>query len=447
MRKIGAHETSLETPDKPPVSCVGWLDAFLGVGVMLGLFFGLRHDNTLSDARFCALMVAALGLALGAVEILRAPWRKIRPAPQQFSEILKRAAVKYIGFLAGLAFIGFLYWVFPEYHREYYNRYFDMVFLILPFLPVIFAAYFLYAEWRFPAEKDGSWHAGMFMLGKWEQVDSAKLRHNIFCWLVKGYFLAIMFGDLSNGLARFRTADWNFFHLNFMAGFDLLFNSIVVFELVFVSAGYALACRLFSSQIRTVEKTLFGWTVAIMSYGPFLSLVYRNYFGYRGGDISWKEWLAGHEMLMVVWGSVIIVLLCLHMWCDACFGVRFSNLTNRGIITNGPFYFCKHPAYIIKSLRWWMVSVPFATAAGWEEALRFSLLLVFVNILYLVRSYTEERLLSSDPGYVAYGLWMDQHSIFSWLGKIFPSLRYANRLKKWKERGELQPVVDPGPVV
>ena len=38
---------------------------------------------------------------------------------------------------------------------------------------------------------------------------------------------------------------------------------------------------------------------------------------------------------------------------------RFSNLTHRGIITNGPYRYSKHPAYLAKNLSWWLVSMPF----------------------------------------------------------------------------------------
>jgi protein-S-isoprenylcysteine O-methyltransferase Ste14 len=441
MQNANPAEPIPPTPDKPPVSCVGWMDALVGLVAMFGLFFGLRQAGTLSDAALCAVMVAGLAFFVGLVEIARAPWRRTAPVAQKFSEILKRAAIKYAGFLAGLGFIGFLYWLFPEYHRDFYKQYMGLVLAVAPFLPLIFAAYFLFAEWRFPPEKDHSWHMGMLVLGNWKEVEAGKVQQNILAWLVKGHFLAIMVSDLVHGVTGFRHADWNLFNYSFMEASDLLFAATVTFELVFVSAGYACACRLFNSQIRVVESTLLGWFIALISYAPLLGLIYTNFFGYRGGNTSWKIWLAGNDPLLMVWGAVLLALLLVHMWGDACFGVRFSNLTNRGIITNGPYRFMKHPAYFSKSLRWWLVSAPFATTAGWDEALRYSLMLAGVNIAYAVRCYTEERLLSSDPNYVAYALWMDEHGWLGWIGKIFPFMSYAWRLKRWRMRGELQPMV------
>jgi protein-S-isoprenylcysteine O-methyltransferase Ste14 len=143
-------------------------------------------------------------------------------------------------------------------------------------------------------------------------------------------------------------------------------------------------------------------------------------------------------MIGMIWGSTIIFLVLVHMWCDACFGVRFSNLTHRGVITNGPYRFMKHPAYVIKNIRWWMVSVPFAVGGSFEDNLRLSLILVCVNIVYSLRGFAEEKLLSQDPAYIEYGLWMDKNGWFKWLSDLIPQLKYETRLKKWLERGELK---------
>lgn len=37
--------------------------------------------------------------------------------------------------------------------------------------------------------------------------------------------------------------------------------------------------------------------------------------------------------------------MAIYAWATIMFGGRFSNLTHRGIITNGPYPWTKHPAY------------------------------------------------------------------------------------------------------
>jgi isoprenylcysteine carboxyl methyltransferase (ICMT) family protein YpbQ len=415
---------------------VGWFDALIGLPVILGLFFGLRilPETELSNPLFVALLVAGLGLVMGTIEIYRAPWRHMQRSHDPLSDIISRTCVKLLGFFAALAGIIFLYWLFPEYHRDYYNNYFSAAISLLPYLPLVVVPYFFYVEWRLPREYGGAWEAAMFVMGKWDRIDWHVFSQYALSWLVKGYFLPIMFGDVANNIGYLRLADWNIFSQSFVPAFELLFMGLIHLELIFVAAGYVFTCRLFDSHIRAVEKTLFGWVVAVVSYSPLLSLVYVRYFGYNTDSINWLSWLADYPALIVAWGSIILALVFLHLWCDACFGVRFSNLTHRGVITNGPYRFSKHPAYVIKNIRWWMVSVPFI-ALAWDEAIRFSLLLICVNLLYTLRGYAEERMLSQDPTYVAYARWMDRHGALRFLGRWFPILSYEWRLARWREKG------------
>ena len=429
------------TQDAPvylPRSVVGWFDALIGLPIILGLFFWLRalSTETLSDPLFVILMVAMLGIGMGAIEIYRAPWRGLRPSRDSFSAIFVRACIKLLGFFAALSVVAFIYWLFPEYRREYYSQFFEGLIIVMPWLPVICIPYFVYVEWRLPQEKGGAWEAAMLVLGKWQAIDWHVLGQYALGWLVKGFFLPIMFGDIANNIGYLRFANWNIFGIGFLNSFDLLFLALINLELIYVSAGYVFALRLFDSHIRAVESTLFGWVIAVMSYSPFLGLFYVRYFAYNADTIGWSHWLVEYPTLSIVWGSTILVLLVVHLWCDACFGVRFSNLTNRGIITNGPYRFSKHPAYIIKSIRWWMVAVPFI-ALNWHVALRLSLLLVCVNLVYTLRAYTEERMLSQDPVYVEYARWMDRHGILRFLGKRIPVLSYEWRLAYWRKQGIL----------
>jgi len=419
-----------------PRSAVGWFDALFALPVIVGLFFLLRSVPTevLSDVQLGILLVAALAVVMGYIEIRRAPWRQLPPPPSSLVSVFERATIKLIGFAVALSGVAFLYWLFPEYDRAYYTLYFEAAAVMLPWLPVLVVPYFLYVEWRLPRENGGAWNTAMLVLGKWSEVDWHKVSQYALGWLVKGYFLPIMFTDVVNNLDRFREADWSLLSIGFVPAFMLLFSALIHLELIFVSAGYIFSCRLFDTHIRLVEKTLFGWVIAVMSYSPFLSLTYVRYLDYNATDGGWLQWLEAYPALMVTWGSLILALLVLHLWSDACFGLRFSNLTHRGIITNGPYRFSKHPAYVIKNLRWWMVSVPFI-ALSWDEALRFSLLLLLVNAVYTIRAYTEERFLSQDPTYVAYARWMDRHGLLRFMARLSPVFSYEWRLARWQRQG------------
>jgi steroid 5-alpha reductase family enzyme len=140
--------------------------------------------------------------------------------------------------------------------------------------------------------------------------------------------------------------------------------------------------------------------------------------------VNFSSWLAGLPYLRDACGSVIIVLSLIYALATVAFGLRFSNLTHRGIITDGPYRLSKHPAYLTKNLSWWLISVPFALNDGWASAVRHSILLLLLNVVYFLRARTEERHLSRDPAYVAYAEWINEHGLLASFGRALPWLRY-----------------------
>ena len=127
------------------------------------------------------------------------------------------------------------------------------------------------------------------------------------------------------------------------------------------------------------------------------------------------HWLEPYPTLRALWGSVILLLVFVYAWSTVVFGLRFSNLTNRGIITAGPYRFTKHPAYLAKNISWWLVSMPFLSESGGSEAIRHCLLLACLNFIYFLRAATEERHLKTDAAYVEYDRWIKNNGV---AGKI-----------------------------
>jgi protein-S-isoprenylcysteine O-methyltransferase Ste14 len=174
---------------------------------------------------------------------------------------------------------------------------------------------------------------------------------------------------------------------------------------------------------------MWGWVVALECYDPFWrGLFQRQYLHYEG--IGFGNWLSDYHTMRWVWVGLILSCDLVYVLATFAFGVRFSNLTHRGILTNGPYRFTKHPAYIAKNISWWLITLPciplhgYGNLNSWLEALRNSLLLGGVNMIYFMRAKTEERHLSRDPTYVQYALWMNEHGLLAFIGRWFPLLRY-----------------------
>jgi hypothetical protein len=95
------------------------------------------------------------------------------------------------------------------------------------------------------------------------------------------------------------------------------------------------------------------------------------------------------------------------------FGIRFSNLTYRGVLTHGPYRLTRHPAYLSKNLFWWASVLPFMVTNGsLLEGVRNCIFLLVVNAIYYWRARTEEaHLIAEDPKYAEYHAWMEHHGI------------------------------------
>ena len=88
------------------------------------------------------------------------------------------------------------------------------------------------------------------------------------------------------------------------------------------------------------DSTALGWISALVCYQPFWSLISRQYIDYDTG-LSWGVWFHDIPWLYDLWGCLILFTVVVYVWATIAFGARFSNLTHRGIITNGPYRYTK----------------------------------------------------------------------------------------------------------
>ena len=235
-------------------------------------------------------------------------------------------------------------------------------------------------------------------------------------WLIKAFFLPLMFTYFCSDLERLLLGAPHEWH-SFRDVYDFLYDFLYLIDVGLVSLGYLAALRLTDTHLRSAEPTMLGWVVALVCYEPFWSLIGARYLAY-GGAYPWGTWFAAWPVLFAAWGSAILALTVIYVWATVCFGARFSNLTHRGIITNGPYRYCKHPAYLAKNLSWWLIIVPFLSHDSAGQALRHCALLGIVNGIYWLRAITEERHLSRDTQYVCYARFIAQHGLYARLRRV-----------------------------
>ncbi|MFT4520711.1 MAG: protein-S-isoprenylcysteine O-methyltransferase Ste14 [Halioglobus sp.] len=335
-----------------------------------------------------------------------------------------RVLVKLLGLALTAALVALVYWALPEYRGSFYDRYYAAVADIAPYFLALCVPYLYWMDRRGGGQRDGYWHMGQLVLGHWNDVDRKIIGQHLLGWIVKLFFLPLMLTYLIDKVTFYRAYDYTGLFVDFESFYDFAFQSLFFIDLLIAAVGYMTTYKATDSHIRSTEPTLLGWMVALMCYQPFWSFFSAQYIDYANGTKSWGAWMFDSPPLYNTWGIIILILTFIYVWATLSFGIRFSNLTNRGIITNGPYAFSKHPAYLSKNLSWWLISMPFMLNSGVDDSIRLSLLLLLLNFVYFMRARTEERHLSQDPAYRAYAAYIEEHGLFRRVGNSLPILKF-----------------------
>jgi isoprenylcysteine carboxyl methyltransferase (ICMT) family protein YpbQ len=409
---------------RPQSATVQWI-CLTGFGVAVCTFFVLR-SLAIAPLHIAVGCMSTLALSIGILDIVFLKVHKRADSgldferPLQFN--LRRVFIKLLGLFITLEAIAIAYWVLPEYQGTFYHHFWQLLAIYWPYLLTLVVIYFIYVDARMREPEDAYWQAGCLLLGRWRLCDRAALKQYALGWLVKGFFFPLMFTylvmDFTKLLAFSPSSLTHIFKV-----YDFLFLLTFSVDVMFAAMGYLMTLRLFGAHIRSTEPTLLGWSVAIVCYQPAWSFFSSHYLVYEDA-YAWGAWLSGSNGLLLTWVIMISLLNLVYVWSTVTFGIRFSNLTHRGILTNGPYRFTKHPAYIAKNLSWWLIAVPFLPVHGWDVAAKQCVMLVGLNLIYYLRAKTEERHLSWDKTYVAYALWMNEKGLFRAISKLIPIFRY-----------------------
>ncbi len=460
-----AHRREGRAGPTLPRSCTSYGTGIAGlVGFAAGLWAATSHDMPTAARVLVLIVLTSLPMVVWALLIERVSGRATAAlvSPAAASGDLPRLFVKLLGLAATLGLVGLGYWLFPIYRQPFYQTFFDLAAITLPWLGAAGVFYIYWLDARMAEPRDGAWHLGALLIGGHADVDWRKLREYLLGWTIKAYFLPVMVGWLGGNLDWLAslndTAPWDgavaflistasgFAVLEpllwlaegasrllqaalsgegatFLSSFDVAVNVIFSLDLAFAALGYVLTLRAIDGHIRSPEPTLLGWMVALICYPPYGDTTIGLYVNWSD-DFEWRHWLSDMPALLIVWGGAILALEALFALATVHFGYRFSNLTHRGILTHGLYRLTKHPAYVTKCLSFWLLAVPFLADQGWDGAARQVLMMLGINFIYWMRARTEERHLSRDPDYIAYALWMEENGIFRWMGRFVPVLRY-----------------------
>ena len=175
--------------------------------------------------------------------------------------------------------------------------------------------------------------------------------------------------------------------------YPLIFSLILVLDTFIFSLGYIFESPLLKNVVKSVEPTALGWLVALMCYPPTNDLT-GKVLGWYTNDFA----NFGNVNINIITGFISLLLFGIYVWASVALGFKASNLTNRGIVSSGPYKYIRHPAYASKNLSWWLMGIPLIRIYGFIAVLS----LVLWSFIYFMRALTEERHLMKDEAYAEY---------------------------------------------
>ncbi|MFA9201416.1 MAG: isoprenylcysteine carboxylmethyltransferase family protein [Cypionkella sp.] len=444
--------TSARTPRTPPALPPSDVSPWVGLSGLAGLFAWImvcRHWPLVADARgvpgprapldgpYAAVMAMLFStLPMVAVSLLvdrvhRRPstgidWSRPRPPGATWRVSLVKLAglwATWIG-IAALYALGRFYW-----DGQYL---FAMQLLGAAAVPLVVLSvpYVFWLDRYLVNPRDHAWHFGAMLLGRGGH-DFEEVKKHARAWLIKGFFGAFMLSILPPGFQAAVTADYGAILGDPAALGMTLIGLLFLIDVQIGTVGYLVTFRPLDAHIRSGNPHLAGWVAALMCYPPFVfTFMGSGLLGYEygtpgQGDANWTVWLGGHPLLTWLWACALVFLTGIYAWATVAFGLRFSNLTYRGVLTNGPYRFTRHPAYLSKNLFWWLSTLPFMVTNGsLADTLRNTVCLAAVGAIYYWRARTEEEhLWAEDAKYRAYHAWMSEHGAIT-----APLVRLKRRL-------------------
>ncbi|KLI64039.1 protein-S-isoprenylcysteine methyltransferase [Aurantiacibacter marinus] len=351
-------------------------------------------------------------------------WENRRP----ISEIIDISITKLAGLWATWFIIGGLYCLGRWYWEGQYLFAMQVLGAAIIPLVVLSVPYVIWIDRVMKNPRDHSWHFGAMLIGR-EAFDLEEVKKHWRSWIIKGFFSAFMISIIPIGFAAVVDAD--------AAGIlgDPVRLGVLLFELLFVidvqigTVGYLLTFRPLDAHIRSGNPFLAGWIAALACYPPLAWGVLGNIINYDVNTADWAYWFADYPPLLWIWAAWLVFLTAIYAWATFAFGIRFSNLTYRGVITNGPYRYTRHPAYVSKNLFWWSSTMPFLVTSGSTvDMIRNTVFIAVVSGIYYWRARTEEaHLLLEDPKYREYYDWMEDNGVIT--ARLARLLRWANPRK------------------
>ncbi|RED16265.1 methyltransferase family protein [Parasphingopyxis lamellibrachiae] len=412
--------------DPRPPSAVSSGVGFAGLfGLLTAIVVGRMTGANGPVSSMLAVIACGLPMVLWTVFVDRAwknestglDWSRSLKSHDETREI---SIAKLAGLWATWAIIAAIYCIARYYWDGQYLFAMRMLAWSAPVLFFVSIPYIFWIDRRLREPKDGAYMLGAWLMGERAGIDREKLVGHFRSWAVKGFFTAFMISIVPGNW--FEVLSWTNAQITSdpVAMSRFLIGFLFLVDVAFATVGYVLTLRPLDAHIRSANPYAQGWVAALICYPPFILMSPGGPLDYSQNTADWSYWLQGAPAVMLgIYGGVLVLLTAIYSWATVAFGIRFSNLTHRGILTHGPYRWTRHPAYVSKNLFWWLATLPFIVTSGNPvDMIRNTVILGLVSGVYYWRAKTEERHLMADSAYRDYFDWMERNApvprLFAW---------------------------------
>lgn len=320
--------------------------------------------------------------------------------------------ILYIFYSSHNHYVGYFVWSYSFYFLDWFQLHIQEVFtFIIKFYLITLIPFYILFEEKSKA-RIVFWFITRKLLKKEKNPIQPYEKTALLAWIVKWFFAPLMIFWLTGHIFNMGNniyLSWNNISL-FSSDFLIFFNSyffymalstILFFDVLFFTFWYLLEGKIFKNTIKSVDPSFLWWFVALAAYPPINNTTNTILWWYSTDFPQfWNMYV--HVFLNVV----ILLLMWVYSRASIALGLKASNLTNRGIVSSGPYKYFRHPAYVCKNLAWWIGGLPILILAitnGDLKTFFYALLSLGVwTYIYYLRAKTEENHLSLDTDYIEY---------------------------------------------
>ena len=296
---------------------------------------------------------------------------------------------------------------------------FDFLYLFPVF--ALATPYYLALQWEITGKRSFC-NRIIEAVKKREKIPKRDTTQFLLMWAVKIIFIPLMYFWLITTTTILLNFNWTLSPEKLASG---LFVTGLSIDLLIGTSGYLLSSKIFKSEIISTDTYWLGWLSCLICYPPLL--YFLQLASTQTDNTTWSDYFDPSQPVYWAWATILSCSWIAYWASTLSFGIRFSNLSWRGLVDTGLYKHTKHPAYISKNLYWWMYTIPFIGAETWLETTRNILGMTTLSLIYLLRAKTEERHLLQFKEYQEYSKEIETKGAISKIKKITRSILKCSR--------------------